>query len=240
MLGSASDLKIPPRRGQCGVVFSKEMLPEAKKIDESNSDSASDKSSDSNEGEGSICDELKRDCDIIDSVKIIQRSVNKSGFSFDIGTRKPKAMSEDLTKQRRDRILPAEFEVLVVDDSSINRLVLSGMLKNLGYLPKEACNGKEACKNILQSGIVFDIILMDVQMPLMDGIEATYKIRQRFDRDILPIIGVTALSSEVELQKCIDAGMNDTMAKPLSLQDVKMIMQKYGLFGIGSAMETML
>eukprot|EP01022_Parablepharisma_sp_SALTPOND_P000810 TRINITY_DN105089_c1_g1_i1.p1 TRINITY_DN105089_c1_g1~~TRINITY_DN105089_c1_g1_i1.p1 ORF type:complete len:922 (-),score=52.36 TRINITY_DN105089_c1_g1_i1:1192-3957(-) len=198
-------------------------------ISESESDSDSSPSSKSDNSEGSVCEELKLSGDIMESVKYIHRSISKSEFSFDIGTRKSKALSADLTKAGRKLLSPSEIEILVVDDSSINRLVLSGMLKNLGYTPKEACNGKEACKIVIGSGARIDIVLMDVQMPLMDGIEATYKIRQRYDKDTLPIIAVTALSSELELQKCVDAGMNDTMTKPLSLNDVKMIMQKYGL-----------
>ena len=203
---------------------------------DSNSDSSSikgsikskSKSKGSNSYEGSVCEEINLSDDLMKSN--INRSISKSGFNFKDGTCRVKALSADILKTSRKVSRVTDVEILVVDDSSINRLVLSGILKNLGYNPKEACNGKEACKLVLNSKLRFDIVLMDVQMPLMDGIEATYKIRQRFDKTVLPIVAVTALSSELELQKCIDAGMNGTMAKPLSLQDVKMIMKRYGLY----------
>jgi len=230
-----SGLKVLPLMMPCN--FQTEDSPiekkeETKKVTE-NSESESDSDSEiskNSENEGSICDELKLSGDIIESVKLIQRAVSKNNFSFAVGTHKLKALSADLNKMHKRRSLkPNEVLVLVVDDSSINRLVLSGMLRNLGYKPQEACNGQEVCKMVLNNGIKFDIILMDVQMPLMDGIEATYKIRQKYEKSEIPIIAVTALSSELELQKCVDAGMNDTMTKPLSLVDVKTIMQKYHL-----------
>ncbi len=206
------------------------MLPEARDGEESDSgDDDDDNDSGSDSAGGEVGEELNLSRDILDSVRIIHRSVNRSDFSFEIGMRKSKAMSEDLSEIRKCHSRPCDVQVLVVDDGAINRLVLVGMLRNLGYFPKEACNGKEACDSVLAVGNRFDMILMDVQMPLMDGIEATYKIRQVFSRDELPIVGVTALTSELELQKCIDAGMNDTMTKPLSLQDVRATMQRYGL-----------
>lgn len=190
----------------------------------SNSNSDSDSVSENK----SISQELKLSTDITESVKIIQRVVSRQSNNVDFrGNRRSNDSSLAKKANLKENKIIKDFEILVVDDNSINRLVLSGMLKNLGYLPKEACNGQEACNLVFSSDKKFDIILMDVQMPLMDGIEATYKIREKYDKVKLPIIAVTALCSELELQKCIDAGMNGTIAKPLSLNDIKGIMEKY-------------
>ncbi len=216
---------------QLGVTEEREIFSEAKKCEESDSESSGSESAaqDSDSANLEVGEEFDPAVDMQESVKAIHRSVNRLDFSFEVGTRKSKAMSADLSDIRRKKRRPCDVEVLVVDDSAINRLVLTGMLHNLGYFPKEACNGQQACDAVLQRESKFDIILMDVQMPLMDGIEATYRLRKIFGREELPIVGVTALNSEFELQKCIDAGMNDTLTKPLSLQDVRMLMNKYGL-----------
>lgn len=206
---------------------------EADKSEESDSESEAECDHEINEASKTVCEELQVSSEILESVKQIHRTVNKKRYSLEARERRTqKALSDDLTEKRRRIVQPSDIEILVVDDNSINRLVLSGMLKNLDYVSKEACNGQEACKLVLSSETRFDIVLMDVQMPLMDGIEASYKIRQKYTCDELPIIAVTALCSELELQKCRDAGMNDVISKPLTFQDIKNIMQKYKLLPV--------
>ncbi len=104
--------------------------------------------------------------------------------------------------------------ILVVDDNPTNQLVLKGMLKNIGHNPIVADNGMSALQ-ILQNN-QFDLILMDCQMPEMDGFEATQRIRNGYvkQKDI-PIIAVTANVMEGDQQRCLDAGMNDYMKKPV-------------------------
>jgi signal transduction histidine kinase/CheY-like chemotaxis protein/HPt (histidine-containing phosphotransfer) domain-containing protein len=107
------------------------------------------------------------------------------------------------------------LRVLVVEDNEINREIAIELLTDAGLKVQVAENGRIACARVLYSGEHFDAILMDVQMPEMDGIEATARIRQDWPADRLPIIAMTAHAYEAERQRCFDAGMNDHIAKPV-------------------------
>eukprot|EP00826_Nyctotherus_ovalis_P027740 TRINITY_DN2170_c0_g3_i1.p1 TRINITY_DN2170_c0_g3~~TRINITY_DN2170_c0_g3_i1.p1 ORF type:complete len:748 (+),score=163.75 TRINITY_DN2170_c0_g3_i1:174-2417(+) len=178
--------------------------------------------------DGSICDELSSQ-EENKATTLTKHSLCKSTFDFESGVCMPQFMPEERSAPTDLLQIQRGVEILIVDDITINRLVLSGMLKNIGYTPKEAFNGREACKLVLASNIRFNIVLMDVQMPIMDGIEATINIRQTYNSEQLPIIGVTALSSEPEVEKCIMAGMNEVMVKPLSLNNLKLLIERYKL-----------
>jgi len=105
-------------------------------------------------------------------------------------------------------------KLLLVDDNKINQQVAAGLLESEGFEVTAAENGKAAvaCVN---TDIIFDAVLMDIQMPEMDGYEATRMIRKD-DRFIhLPIIAMTAHAMVEEKKKCIDAGMNDHVSKPI-------------------------
>ena len=104
--------------------------------------------------------------------------------------------------------------VLVVDDQPFNRDVVEGLLAVVGIVPHHACNGQEAL-DILSSGAdVFDMVLMDIQMPLMDGLTATRAIRRMDGFASLPIVAMTAHTMTHERGKASDAGMNDHIGKP--------------------------
>jgi CheY-like chemotaxis protein len=100
--------------------------------------------------------------------------------------------------------------ILVVDDNDMNRLVASTILQEYGATICEAVNGKEAL--LALGNHTVDLVLMDVQMPVMNGMEATRKIREAGSG--LPIIALTANAIKGENDKCIAAGMNDYIAKP--------------------------
>jgi PAS domain S-box-containing protein len=101
--------------------------------------------------------------------------------------------------------------VLLVEDNSINRMVAVNSLHYFNCMVTEATNGMEAIEILKDKD--FDIILMDVQMPEMDGIEATMKIREEFNLQI-PIIALTASAFKSEVDKCKTAGMDDYITKP--------------------------
>jgi two-component system sensor histidine kinase/response regulator len=103
--------------------------------------------------------------------------------------------------------------LLLVEDNELNRHVAKGLLSNCGVDLKICNNGQEAV-DLLQTER-FDGVLMDVQMPVLDGIEATRILRSRKALDDLPIIAMTAHAMESERQRCLDAGMNDHIAKPI-------------------------
>ncbi len=112
-------------------------------------------------------------------------------------------------------------QVLVVDDNATNRKVVEAILRKQGFQVKSVENGAEAVETIKQRGI--DLVLMDIQMPVMDGFAATEKIRcweREQGLSPLPIIALTAGAFEEERQRCIDAGMNDVLTKPIQVANL--------------------
>ncbi|WCT78589.1 hybrid sensor histidine kinase/response regulator [Novosphingobium humi] len=107
------------------------------------------------------------------------------------------------------------LRILVAEDNQINREIAIELLTDAGLQVEVAENGSIALDCIRDAAEPFDAILMDVQMPEMDGIEATVRIRQTFPPERLPIIAMTAHAYEAERQRCFDAGMNDHIAKPV-------------------------
>jgi two-component system, sensor histidine kinase len=108
--------------------------------------------------------------------------------------------------------------ILITDDNEMNRLVVSTMLRDYGAILEEANNGFEAIEKI-KSGD-FDVILMDIQMPVMDGLEATRIIRRSISLD-LPIIALTALALKGDEAKFREAGMTDYLSKPF--EEIKLL-----------------
>jgi signal transduction histidine kinase len=104
------------------------------------------------------------------------------------------------------------IRILLAEDNAINQLIAEELLADVGVVVDVADNGSLACEKIF-SGIEYDAILMDVQMPEMDGLEATRKIREQGFN--LPIIAMTAHAMDEERQRCLRAGMNDHVSKPI-------------------------
>jgi len=103
--------------------------------------------------------------------------------------------------------------ILLVEDNDINQQVTTELLKSSGLLVTVAKNGKDAIQKVNESS--FDCVLMDVNMPVMDGLTATRAIRKNEKHHNLPIIGVTAHAVTGYREKCLDAGMNDYVTKPI-------------------------
>ena len=105
--------------------------------------------------------------------------------------------------------------VLVVDDNAINRQVAREQLEYVGMVVTMAHDGREAVAAITGAASRFDIVLMDLQMPVMDGFEATRLIRDQWPPDRLPIIAMTASAGREKLEHCLKSGMNDHLTKPV-------------------------
>ena len=115
--------------------------------------------------------------------------------------------------------MPARARVLVVEDNSVNQLVALGQLQKLGHECVVAASGLEAIEALSEGG--FDLVLMDCQMPQMDGYEATRRVRALPPPlGTVPIIAITAHALPGEREKCLAAGMNDYLAKPVSLEQL--------------------
>jgi CheY-like chemotaxis protein len=102
-----------------------------------------------------------------------------------------------------------------VEDNEINREIATALLSDAGLMVDIAENGKIACDLIARQGADYGLVLMDIQMPEMDGLAATRAIRREWTQQQLPIIALTAHAYEDEQQRCLDAGMNDHIAKPV-------------------------
>jgi CheY-like chemotaxis protein/HPt (histidine-containing phosphotransfer) domain-containing protein len=107
-----------------------------------------------------------------------------------------------------------DVRVLVVDDQPFNRDVVEGLLAAVGVTPHLADNGQEALDMLSLGSDTFDLVLMDIQMPVMDGLTATRVIRKVEGFAQLPIIAMTAHTMAHEREKSADAGMNDHIGKP--------------------------
>ena len=108
--------------------------------------------------------------------------------------------------------------VLLVDDNEINQEVATELLEQAGMCVTIAGDGEEAVQKVTQS--TFDCVFMDIQMPVMDGYEATRVIRKNERFSSLPILAMTANAMQGDREKCIEAGMNDHVAKPINPKDL--------------------
>ncbi|MCB0112613.1 MAG: response regulator, partial [Caldilineaceae bacterium] len=124
---------------------------------------------------------------------------------------------------------PKSSSILIVDDNEINLALLNEYLSHSGYRLTLARSGQECIERFEEDH--YDLILMDVQMPGMDGLEATLRIRQTARGAHVPIIALTALAMPGDYQRCIDAGMNDYVTKPLPLRKLKKMIADY--LGLG-------
>ncbi|MFK4825863.1 response regulator [Paenochrobactrum sp. BZR 588] len=109
-------------------------------------------------------------------------------------------------------------QILLVEDNAINQEIAAELLMDAGLNVDTADNGLIAVEMVKANPDKYQVILMDVQMPVMDGIEATKTIRQTIASDRLPIIALTAHAYEEERNKCFNAGMNDHVSKPIDPQ----------------------
>jgi two-component system sensor histidine kinase/response regulator len=134
-----------------------------------------------------------------------------------IGTDRTRLSAQPTSKDDIPMVAPhlRGLRVLVTEDNEINRELAVELLTDAGLIVEIAENGRVACSRVLDDGEHYDAILMDVQMPEMDGFEATTRIRRRWMSDHLPIIAMTAHAYETERQRCLDVGMNDHIAKPI-------------------------
>jgi signal transduction histidine kinase/ActR/RegA family two-component response regulator len=105
---------------------------------------------------------------------------------------------------------------LIVDDNAVIRLLVRKLLTRVGFDVEESTDGAEACQRILENSALYDLIIMDMHMPEMDGIEATRCLRAA--QITTPIIGLTANVMEADRQRLFDAGCNEFLSKPVEME----------------------
>jgi CheY-like chemotaxis protein/two-component sensor histidine kinase len=115
--------------------------------------------------------------------------------------------------------------VLLVEDNPVNQTVIEAMLRSLGYRVSLVGDGAQAVHQVTQQP--YAAILMDCRLPIMDGYEATRQIRQLPNYAELPIIALTANALQGDREACLEAGMNDYLAKPFKRADLQRILQRW-------------
>ena len=129
-----------------------------------------------------------------------------------------------------DEILNLDSKtIMLVEDIEINREIVITLLEETGANFEIACNGQEALDMFTTNPEKYDIILMDIQMPVMDGLEATRKIRTIDDEKAktIPIVAMTANAYTEDIENCNEAGMNDHIAKPIDIDIILEKLKKY-------------
>ncbi len=121
-----------------------------------------------------------------------------------------------------------KMEILLAEDNDINALVAQRTLTRMGHEVTRVVNGREAVERALEGD--YDLVLMDVQMPGTDGLEATREIRRRADPEALrlPIIALTANAFHADVRRCLEAGMDDHLSKPLRRQALEDVLARFG------------
>ena len=124
---------------------------------------------------------------------------------------------------------PASLRILVAEDNRINVMLATSLLGKMGHRIDTVANGREAIEALARAP--YDLVLMDVHMPEMDGLEATRRIRHAEStgrrRGRLPIVALTASTLEGDRQVCIEAGMDDFLAKPLNPEHLRAVLARY-------------
>jgi len=142
-------------------------------------------------------------------------------FTATFGLAEDQSLLEDSTPPLDETLLDFSGAcILLVEDNEVNRQLALELLEQRGFIVDIANNGKEALAVVTEGEHVYDLILMDVQMPEMDGYETTRLIRRDDRFTNLPIIAMTAHTLDEERLKSIDSGMNDHIAKPINARQM--------------------
>ena len=124
-----------------------------------------------------------------------------------------------ITRHLSDEMVFKNLKVLVAEDNPVNQRLIGIMLKNLGCQLEIVANGKEAVDKIL--AVEHDLCLMDVQMPVMGGVDATKEVRKNGGSSKFPIIALTAAATSEDQVACMEAGMNGYLTKPIDVMKLK-------------------
>ncbi len=142
------------------------------------------------------------------------------------GERQPETEDKFITSHVIEEQIRQGIRILLAEDNLINQKVARKIIEKKHYALDVVSNGKDAYKAAIRQH--YDLILMDVQMPVMDGFEATKKIRAKLqDRYHIPIIAMTAHAMKGDREKCLAAGMDDYISKPIKPSDLYAMIEKW-------------
>ncbi|MCW8930761.1 MAG: ATP-binding protein [Gammaproteobacteria bacterium] len=149
-------------------------------------------------------------------------------FTINVGITNTQAFDDynnlnGLEKEDLESIV--DCKILLVEDNKVNQLVAKKILQNAGLIVDIANHGQEAINKLKEQN--YDAVLMDIQMPIMGGLEATELIRQQHQFKSLPIIAMTANAMSGDRDKCLIAGMNDYTTKPINPEELLNMLSKW-------------
>lgn len=166
-------------------------------------------------------------------LKSVQGTVSPAHMREDVifskfeGTKKHTAKTDVQVAPVKNLSKQIPLQILVAEDNDVNQQLITIILKRLGYDVEMVNDGKEVLKKISEQK--FDIIFMDVQMPELDGIEATREIVKKLSKNDRPkIIAMTAFALQGDKEKCIEAGMDDYISKPIKIEEIQHLIEKWG------------
>ena len=144
-----------------------------------------------------------------------------------IGEKKPKSI---VTRHSVKEAISHDVRILYAEDNLVNQKLGIKMLERMGYKTEIASDGVEAVKMVKDKG-PYDIIFMDIQMPNMNGLEATSRIRElelkgKEESGHVPIVALTANAMKGDREKCIEAGMDDYLSKPFKREDIQRVIRE--------------
>lgn len=154
--------------------------------------------------------------------KIIEKPYTKATLYNLISDKKPNENNQ-VTRSISKLYIDSTFQGLLVEDNATNQIIQKNLLEKFGLEITPANNGQEAVDILKHRN--FDIVFMDVQMPVMDGFEAAKQIRQ-FNAEI-PIVALSAAAMEKDKEKARETGMNEHLAKPINKKELELIIEKY-------------
>jgi CheY-like chemotaxis protein len=165
---------------------------------------------------------------IVSLTKPVRRQELQEALSAGVGDGKPASIQAKPAPKIALKQGLSRTRILVAEDNITNQLVAVGILKKLGMKSDVAANGIEALRAL--ETIPYDLVLMDVQMPEMDGIEATRRIRDPQSRVLnhqVPIVAMTAHAMADDREKCLQAGMDDYLTKPVRVAALVAALEKW-------------
>lgn len=165
------------------------------------------------------------------SITVKSRVNEGSEFSVDLSFKLEKNDVTEENIKKLEEIQPGDYShvsVLIVEDNLVNQLLIKNMLKKFGFEKLDtSVNGRNALEKLRVN--IYDVVLMDIQMPEMDGYEITKEIRLRLNKEMrnVPVIAITADASEKEKAKAKEVGMDDYVVKPYTPEELFSVLLKY-------------
>lgn len=151
-----------------------------------------------------------------------------STFTLEVPVEDSEAPTGEVLEWSPDGETRRSSRILLAEDNEVNRIIVSEQLANLGFEVLSAVNGLEVLDRLATEHV--DLVLMDCQMPELDGYEATRRLREREQaegRDRLPVIALTAHAFEGERERCLDAGMDDYLSKPFRTDQLERLLDSW-------------